>query len=81
RLRQCIAGEEVEEYFQQLHGHVNQWETQSINKIRDTAIDIRQQLKFINQRYHNSTHDQLRQLKQQIRNAQNDGNFFENDLK
>ncbi|CAF3414925.1 unnamed protein product [Rotaria socialis] len=81
RLRQFVASEEVEEYFQQLHGHVSQWETQSINKIRDTANDIRQQLKFINQRYHDSTDDQLRQLKQQIRNAQNDGNFFENDLK
>ncbi|CAF1154432.1 unnamed protein product [Rotaria sordida] len=76
-----ITRQNVEQYHQELSNTVDKWERQSIDKIGQTADDIRWQLTTITQKYHHNIKENLTQLTQQLNQARCDGNFFEYQLK
>ncbi|CAF1158944.1 unnamed protein product [Rotaria sordida] len=81
RLKQYITSDQIEQYYQVLMKQIDEWEKQSINKIYQTANEIRQQLIIMTRENHKNLKEKLTPLTQEITKAQHDKNFFEDDLK
>jgi len=76
-----IQRQTTEQYQYLLMKQIDQWEQQSIDKIRQLADNTRQELVTIIQDHNNNLKENLEELKQQIDIACQDGGFYENDLK
>jgi hypothetical protein len=76
-FKRQIKGQTIEQYQHILMKQIDQWEQQSINKIRQLAENTRQQLVTNSRDYE----DKLEELKQQIDIARQDGGFYEDDLR
>ncbi|CAF1139266.1 unnamed protein product [Rotaria sordida] len=59
---------------------IDEWERNSIEKIRQTANDARQQLLNIIDKHMDKLKNDLECLTQELKKARDDDNFFENDL-
>ncbi len=71
----------IEQYQHILMKQIDQWEQQSINKIRQLAEKTRQQLVRTGREERDQLKEKLEELKQQIDIARQDGGFYENDLR
>jgi archaellum component FlaC len=81
RLQQHITQKKPEKYYQTLLEQIDQWEQQSIDKIHQTASEVRQELITISRGYHDNIEEKLTQLTRQLDKATHDQDYFENDLK
>ena len=80
-LKRHITSEQADQYYQRLLEDIDQWERQSIEIIRHTAADTREQLAMIRRENYDHANEKLTQLYSQLTKAQYDGGFFENELK
>ncbi|UJR32377.1 hypothetical protein I4U23_019839 [Adineta vaga] len=60
---------------------IDDWEQQSINKIQQTAKEIRHQFKLAFTKYTIDMHETFRQISEQINKARLENNCIENDMK
>ncbi|CAF0746361.1 unnamed protein product [Adineta ricciae] len=81
QIKRNINGQTVEQRRSSLVEQINEWEQESIKKVRELAGDIRQELEITVQRRTDNLKEKLELLKQQFDKAQQDGGYYENDLK
>ncbi|CAF0781858.1 unnamed protein product [Adineta steineri] len=80
-VKQNIKGQTTEQYQHSLMVQVNQWEQESIEKIRQYAQETRQELTITVRQRSDNLKEKLEQLKQELDKARQTGGFYENDLK
>lgn len=81
QLKDSISGESAEEFHNSLMQQIQQWEEQSINKVRHVANDVRQRLLNTVHDHTDTIKEKLAQITQQLNKARHDGEFFEHDLR
>ncbi|CAF3592009.1 unnamed protein product [Rotaria sp. Silwood1] len=79
-LKDNIQGQKDEEYYRLMMGQIEQWEQQSIEKIRRVADDNRQQMSIITRNRTGGLKEKIEELQRQLAIARQDGGFYENDL-
>jgi hypothetical protein len=80
-LKKKIQRQTSEQQQHSLAEQIDQWEQESIEKIRQLANDTRQEIKTTVQHRTDHLKEKLEKLKQQLDKARRDGGFYENDLK
>jgi hypothetical protein len=81
QFKRNIQGHNIEQYQQILTEQIDQWEEQSVEKIRRLADQTRQQLVTIIRDQNEKFKEKLTDLKEQIDLARQDGGFYENDIR
>ncbi|CAM4783389.1 unnamed protein product [Rotaria magnacalcarata] len=66
--------------YQPLLKSIDKWEQNSVDAVRKTAQEVREQVSQILHRNKKKITQDLQSLKEQIRNAREEDDFFENDL-
>ncbi|CAF2573481.1 unnamed protein product [Rotaria sp. Silwood2] len=80
-LKDNIQGQQAYEYQRLIMEQIEQWEQQSIEKIRRLADDTRQQISIIIRDHSSNLKEKLEELQQQLETARQDGGFYEDDLR
>ena len=81
QLKHNLNGQNVDEYQKSLSEQINQWEEDSVGKIRQLAYKTRQELAATVEFRNKHLKDRLEQIKQLFDKAKQDGGYYENDLK
>ncbi len=81
RFRQNLIEQTGEPRYHPLIKQINEWEEQSINKIRRLADDARQQLRNTINDHATKLTEALTKIAEELRKAREDDDFFETDLK
>ncbi|CAF1181073.1 unnamed protein product [Adineta ricciae] len=81
QIKRNLNGQTAEQRRTSLVEQINEWEQESIKKVRELAADVRQELEITVERRTNNLKEKLDLLKQQFDKAQQDGGYYENDLK
>ncbi|UJR14459.1 hypothetical protein I4U23_001456 [Adineta vaga] len=71
----------TDEHRRMIMGQIDRWEQESIEKIHKTANTIRHDLFNLNREQTDTIDESLATLTKQLRKAQDEGNYFEKDLK
>ncbi|CAF0805078.1 unnamed protein product [Rotaria sordida] len=79
-LKDSVQGHKGEQHQISIMEQIEQWEQQSIDKIRRLADDVRQQISTIIRDRTDNFKEKLGELQQQLEIARQDGGFYENDL-
>ena len=80
-FKENLTGQTSEHFHRTLIQQINQWEQQSMGKIRQVADDLRKQLSNTVRSQTDQLKEQLKKLTQDLYQARHDGEFFENDVK